>query len=48
MIEIVRVRTVLLVVALFALMLRDVGFRRVSLVQTYRDNDNRAIFLARK
>jgi len=30
------------------LMLRDVGFRRVSLVQTYRDNDNRAIFLARK
>jgi tRNA (mo5U34)-methyltransferase len=30
------------------LMLRDVGFREVSLVQTYRDNDDRAIFLARK
>ncbi len=30
------------------LMLRDVGFRKVSLLQTYWDNDNRAIFLARK
>jgi tRNA (mo5U34)-methyltransferase len=30
------------------LMLREVGFRRVSLVKTYRDNDDRAIFLARR
>ncbi len=30
------------------LMLREVGFRAVSLVKTYRDNDDRAIFLARK
>jgi hypothetical protein len=30
------------------LMLREVGFREVSLVKTYRDNDDRAIFLARK
>ena len=30
------------------LMLKDVGFRRVSLVRKYRNSDNRAIFLARK
>ncbi len=30
------------------LMLKDVGFRRVSLLRTYRHDDNRAIFLARK
>lgn len=30
------------------LMLKDVGFRKVSLVRTYRHSDNRAIFLARK
>lgn len=30
------------------LMLKDVGFRTVSLLQTYRHGDNRAIFLARK
>ncbi len=30
------------------LMLREVGFRTVSLRRTYWDNDNRAIFLARK
>ncbi len=30
------------------LMLKDVGFRRVSLLRTFRYDDNRAIFLARK
>ena len=30
------------------LMLKDVGFRKVSLVRTYKHGDNRAIFLARK
>ncbi|MEX1255387.1 MAG: DUF1698 domain-containing protein [Dehalococcoidia bacterium] len=30
------------------LMLREVGFRSVSLVKTYRDHDDRAVFLARK
>ncbi|MDZ4278518.1 MAG: DUF1698 domain-containing protein [Dehalococcoidia bacterium] len=30
------------------LMLKDVGFRTVSLLQTFRHSDNRAIFLARK
>jgi tRNA (mo5U34)-methyltransferase len=30
------------------LMLEDVSFQEVSLLQTYWDNDNRAIFLARK
>ena len=30
------------------LMLKDVGFRNVSLVRTFRHDDNRAIFLARK
>lgn len=30
------------------LMLKNAGFRRVSLLRTYRHDDNRAIFLARK
>lgn len=30
------------------LMLKDVGFRKVSLLQTYCDGDNRAIFLAHR
>ena len=34
--------------ACIELMLKDVGFREVSLLQTYWDNGNRAIFLARK
>ena len=30
------------------LMLKDVGFRKVSLLRTYTHGDSRAIFLARK